>query len=127
MSKLTRRVATVELADGRILETRITNPDTMRYEHTAQTHGWPGMTVKDGITTVADATRRATFEVWASLKRTKQYDGTWETFEQTDCLDFNVEEEEVDPTRPDPGTGSSPISPGLDGVPSPNSLEPTTS
>jgi len=127
MPKIKRRNAAVELADGRVLEVRILNPDTIRYEQTAHRNGWPGMTVTDGVATLNDATRRQTFEAWAALRRTGQYDGPWERFEATDCLDVTVEEEDVDPTRPEADPGSSPNSHGSDDAPSENSPTPTTS
>lgn len=124
--KLTRRLAAVELADGRILTVRITNPDTMRYEQTAHRNGWPGVTVTDGVGELKDQTRKVTFETWAALKRTGQYEGTWEKFSQTDCLDVTVEEETVDPTQPAPAPTSSPSSHGGDADHSPRSLVSTT-
>lgn len=127
MPQLTRRIAVVELADGRIVEVRITNPDSIRYETTAQRHGWPGMQIKDGVGTMGDQYRRVTFETWAALKRTGQYDGPWEKFEQTDCVDIDVNEEKVDPTIPAPGSDSVQNWRGSEDGVSPNSLEPTTS
>lgn len=112
MAKLTRRVATVELADGRVLTARITNPDTLRYEQEAHRNGWPGMTIVDGVTSMGDLTRRTTFEAWAALKRTNQYAGTWATFSTTDCVDIATDEEDVNPTPPGPDSGSLPNSRG---------------
>lgn len=126
MPKIQRRTAAVELADGRILEVRILNPDRIRYEQTAHRNGWPGMTVTDGVATLNDTTRRATFEAWAALKRTGQYDGTWEKFYATDCLDVTIDEEDVDPTPPDPDSETSPSSHGADAGVSPSSVTPTT-
>lgn len=123
---ITRRTATVELADGRVVDVRITNPDSIRYEQTAQRHGWPGMTIKDGTATVQDYTRKTTFEAWAALKRTGQYDGPWERFESTDCVDLDVAEEEVPPTPTDLDSDSSPSWLGSDDDLSTSSLEPTT-
>jgi hypothetical protein len=124
---LTRRTATVELSDGRIEEVRVTNPDTIRYEQTAQRHGWPGMTVKDGVATVPDMNRKITFETWAALRRENKYDGSYEQFESKDCVDIDVSEEDVNPTRPDPDSGLSPKLPGLDAGLSQNSKAPMTS
>lgn len=126
MPKLTRRTAIVELADGTITTVRITNPDTLRYEQTAHRNGWPGMTLTDGVATLNDASRRATFEAWAALKRTGQYADAWEKFAQTDCVEVSIEEEQVDPTRPAPALDSSPSSHGTDNGVSKSSPVPTT-
>lgn len=99
MTGITRRIATVELADGRVLTARVINPDTLRYEQTAHRNSWPGMTMVDGVATLGDTTRRMTFEAWAALKRTDQYAGSWDQFSQTDCLDVEISEEEVNPTQ----------------------------
>lgn len=112
MPTLKRRNATVELADGRILEVRVINPDTLRYEQTAARRNWEQMTIKDGVATVPDQTIKSTYEVWAALKRTGQYDGDWDTFYKADCVDFNVEETDVDPTQSAPPTTSPQPSPG---------------
>lgn len=127
MPRLTRRTAAVELASGEVLTVRIINPDTLRYEQTAQRHGWPTLTVQDGVAHLPDQSRKATFEVWAALRRTGQYAGTWEDFEGGDCVEVAVDEEQVDPTRPAPGSDSSQSSPGSAAGTSPSSPEPTMS
>jgi len=100
---LTRANATVELADGSILEVRILNPDKLRYEKTAAVHGWPVPTVKDGAVAMNNLRFQQTFEIWAALTRTDQYSGSWEVFRDKDCVDFDVDEDEaVAPFRPDP-------------------------
>lgn len=114
MSGITRRIATVELADGQVLTARVINPDTLRYEQTAHRNGWPGMTMVDGVATLGDTARRMTFEAWAALKRTNQYAGSWDQFSQTDCVDVNVDEEAVNPTQRAAEHDSSPSSPGTD-------------
>lgn len=114
MTAITRRIATVELADGRILTARVINPDTLRYEQTAHRNSWPGMTMVDGVATLGDTTRRMTFEAWAALKRTDQYAGSWDQFSQTDCLDVEINEEEVNPTQSAAAPDSSPSSHGTD-------------
>lgn len=126
MSGITRRIATVELADGQVLTARVINPDTLRYEQTAHRNGWPGMTMVDGVATLGDTARRMTFEAWAALKRTNQYAGSWDQFSQTDCLDVTVDEEEVNPTRRAAEPDSSPSSHGTDAEVSKNSPEPMT-
>lgn len=126
MSGITRRIATVELADGQVLTARVINPDTLRYEQTAHRNGWPGMTMVDGVATLGDTARRMTFEAWAALKRTNQYAGSWDQFSQTDCLDVTVDEEEVNPTRRAAAPDSSPSSHGTDAEVSMSSPEPMT-
>lgn len=121
--QLTRRTAVVELTDGRILSARIINPDTLRYEETAHRNGWPGMTLVDGVATMGDTNRRITFETWAALKRTKQYDKSYDQFAQYDCVDIDVSEEKVTPTVAGPGPASSLNSPGTAANHSPNSPE----
>lgn len=113
-STITRRIATVELTDGRVLTARVINPDTLRYEQTAHRNGWPGMTMVDGVATLGDTVRRMTFEAWAALKRTDQYAGSWDQFSQTDCVDVEIEEEKVNPTRPAAAPDSSQNSHGTD-------------
>lgn len=128
MPSITRRTATVELADGQIVEARITNPDTLRYEATAQRHGWPAaLQIKDGVGTIGDVNRKTTFEAWAALKRAGAYEGTWEAFEKTDCVDLSVEEEKVDPTHPAAEADSSPNSHGTDDAPSDQPTPPEVS
>lgn len=117
MATLTRRIATVELADGRILTARIINPDTLRYEQTAQLNKWPGMTMVDGVATIGDTVRRMTFETWAALKRTNQYDRDYDTFASVDCVDVEMSEEDVNPTQPEAEPDSSQSSPGTDANP----------
>lgn len=114
MTGITRRIATVELEDGRVLTARIINPDTLRYEQTAHRNSWPGMTMVDGVATLGDTARRMTFEAWAALKRTNQYSGSWDQFCQTDCLDVDVSEEDVNPTQSAAEPDSSPSSHGTD-------------
>lgn len=126
MSGITRKIATVELADGQVLTARVINPDTLRYEQTAHRNGWPGMTMVDGVATLGDTARRMTFEAWAALKRTNQYAGSWDQFSQTDCVDLDVSEEEVNPTRPAAEPDSSQNSRGTDAEALKSFAEPMT-
>ena len=122
MPKLTRTLATVELADGTVhTDIRIIHPDIMRYRETAQKHSWPALAVKDGTGTVPHLDYEDTFTAWAALRRLGLYAGGWEQFKDTDCVALEVETEHVDPTRPEDGTprtgdvgsaSSSPITPG---------------
>lgn len=123
---ITRRIATVELADGQVLTARIINPDTLRYEQTAHRNGWPGMTMVDGVATLGDTVRRMTFEAWAALKRTNQYAGSWDQFSQIDCIDVEVSDEEVNPTQPAAEPDSSQNSHGTDADLSKSLPEPMT-
>jgi hypothetical protein len=114
MPKLTRTLATVELADGTIhTDVRVTNPDLLRYRETAQRHGWPALVVKNDVGTVPHINYEETFTAWAALRRLGLYGGTWEAFKDTDCVQVATETEEVDPT---PAAGTPP--PAVDGSPS---------
>lgn len=126
--KIKRRMAAVELADGRVLEVRIINPDVVRYEETRARLGWPTMTVKDGVGSLPPVDFSDLFQAYAALKRTGQYGGTWDSFKDADCVDLVVEEVgDADPTQPDPGSSSSPSSPGVGAEISTSSDEPPTS
>lgn len=110
MPKLTRKTATVELADGTIhTDIRIINPDVLLYGETATRHKWPAMTVKNEVGTVPHIDYENTFTAWAALKRLGLYEAGWEVFSKKDCLQVVVEVTEVDPTQPaaDPDSGSS--------------------
>jgi hypothetical protein len=105
LPKLTRTLATVELADGTIhADVRITNPDLLRYRETAQKHGWPALVVKGETGTVPHLDYEQTFTAWAALRRLGLYAGTWEQFKDTDCVQVATETEEVDPMPPADGT-----------------------
>ena len=80
MSTLKRRIATVELATGEVLTVRIIHPDVLRYQETAQRHGWPSVTVKEKVGTTPHLDYEDTFCAWAALKRTGAYSGKWEEF-----------------------------------------------
>ena len=99
MSKLKRKIVTVELASGEILTARVIHPDVLRYQETAQRHGWPSLTVRDEVGSMPHLDYEDTFCAWAALRRTGQYAGKWETFKDTDCIDLAVETEDVDPTE----------------------------
>lgn len=124
---LTRKIATVELVDGRVVQVRITNPDMLRCEEYASQQGWPGLTIEDGVATPRALRLQQTFQAWAALKRTRAYTSGFEQFRDVDCVDLDVDEEEVRPTPPDLGAGSSPSSPGSDDATSTSSSELTTS
>lgn len=106
MALLTRRFATVELANGDLFtDVRITAADQVRYEETAQRHRWPSLTVKDGSGTMPHLDHSERFVIWSALKREGKYQGTWEEFKDRDLLDYAIDAQEVDPTRPDPDNG----------------------
>ena len=100
MATLKRRVATVEIASGEVLTVRIIHPDVLRYQETAQKHGWPSLTVRGEVGTTPHLDYEDTFCTWAALRRTNQYAGKWEEFKDTDCVDLVVETEDVHPTQP---------------------------
>ena len=108
MSKLQRKVVTVELATGEILTARIIHPDVLRYQETAQKHGWPTLTVRDEVGTMPHLDYEDTFCAWAALRRTGQYAGKWETFKDTDCVELAVEVEDVRPTELSPAGSTRP-------------------
>ena len=103
MSTLKRRVVTVELASGDIVTARIIHPDVLRYQETAQKHGWPSLTVRNEVGTMPHLDYEDTFLAWAALRRTGQYEGKWETFKDADCVDLAIEVEDVRPTERSPG------------------------
>ena len=90
-----------ELEDGRTLKALVDQRDFARAE------GADIGTDGQRITWVR-------FITWSALSRTKQYSGTWEQFNDVDCveaLDDDQEEpggadEGLDPGRPAPGGGS---------------------
>lgn len=103
----------VELADGRKLEAEARNPDYIRWELTAARERWPLIeTDAAGNATVRAPILMTTFLAWAALNRTGQYEGKWEDFRSNDCLGVeSLEAAEVDPTPPEPDTGSLSSSP----------------
>lgn len=86
-----------ELADGTILESSTALPDYLLFERTAKKHGWS--------TTPSDNPAVwESFLSWASLRRTKQYDGTWESFSGGDVANVDASVAvKVPPTDPVPG------------------------
>jgi hypothetical protein len=105
--KYTRQQFTCYMADGRTLVVVSGNPDTLRWETTAARR-FPELvptTDDKGNMSFKAPMFMQTFVAWAALKRTRQYDGTWEQFSETDCLDVTPEEIEVNPTQPAPALG----------------------
>ena len=127
MPKLTRTLATIELADGTIHENiRVTQADKNRYMETAQKHGWPSLVVKNDVGTVPHLNYEPVFTAWAALRRLNLYAGTWETFKDTDCVELATESEEVDPTTP-PAAGPQPPAAGGSASSSPTTSPDTAS
>lgn len=99
----TRQTAHVQLEDGRTVSVALGNPDTIRWEQTAARR-WPELlpdTDDHGNLRFKAPMFMQTFVAWAALKRTRQYDGTFEEFSERDALVIDVAEEEtVRPTQP---------------------------
>lgn len=99
----------VTLADGRVFEVQTANPDYVRMDLTFSKEKWPTMT--EGGPFLA-----LTFLAWSAAKRLGLYDGKWEDWSNTDCLQVVDEEtdEDVDPTQPkapsEPASSSQPHS-----------------
>lgn len=72
--------------------------DNRNYERTAFKHKWPPFQ-ESPMTWLG-------FLAWSAAKRTGQYEGTWETFENEVAHVETVDTETVNPTDPEPGEGS---------------------
>lgn len=110
-SALTRQTLDVHMADGRVLSVQAANPDYIRWELTAAKERWPIIeTDAAGNAQVRAPILYMTFLAWAALTRTGQYSGKWSDFQTTDCVQVVAAEdaEPVDPTQPEPDSGSSP-------------------
>lgn len=94
MKKLNVRV---EMVDGRELTCQSALRDYVRYEETAKRQKPPWGGISD------NPSRWEGFIAWSALKRTGQYDGTWESFlDDAAIVDANAEEP-VEPTSPASG------------------------
>ena len=89
----------VELNDGTELKTRTAMADYLRYEETAKRQKPPWGSVGDS------PSHWEAFVSWSALKRTGQYDGSWEQF-KLDAALVDATPEEVDPTTAGAGDGS---------------------
>jgi hypothetical protein len=108
---LSRKHFTVELADGRRFDLESLNVDQLAYETTRRNRKWP-MITESGVG------MWWTFLAWSAAKRTGVYDGTWEAWSTSDCVDIDntdadaddgVDGVAVDPTNLAPsGSSSSP-------------------
>ncbi|AWY04761.1 tail assembly chaperone [Gordonia phage Emperor] len=85
---------TVTLSNSEPIEVETTNPDRVRWDMTAAKHNWPKFTDAPFL--------GLTFLAWAALRRTGGYDGTWEQFSETDCLDIEADDPEAGEVEPDP-------------------------
>lgn len=104
---MVRQVVTVVLADGTELTAALGNPDSIRWEQTAARR-WPELLPQaddHGNLQFKAPMFMQTFMAWAALKRTRQYDGTFEEFSERDAMDVRVSEEPIRPTQPGQSPG----------------------
>ena len=89
-----------ELADGTVGEITPANPDQIAWEKTAASR-YPNFgtrRAKDGTMFVVGGITQTTFIIWHALKRAGDYTDTFETFRDTDCIEFvPIETETVNP------------------------------
>lgn len=89
-TRLTIRVYLEEAPEPFVVQTRYS--DSRNYERTAFKHKWPPFQ-ESPMTWLG-------FLAWSAAKRTGQYTGSWETFEQECESVETVEDEVVGPTPP---------------------------
>jgi hypothetical protein len=98
MKKLT---IVTEMADGSTLESSTALPDYMLFERTAKKHGWSTTPGENPVVW-------ETFLAWASLRRLKLYEGTWEAFIGGEAVNVDAKvPEKVPPTPSEVGIESS--------------------
>ena len=90
----------VEMNDGRELTCQTAMRDYIRFEETAKKQKPPWGGISD------NPSRWEAFVSWSALKRTAQYEGTWEQFLDDAALVDAAAEETVDPTNVVVGDGS---------------------
>lgn len=78
----------VTLANGEQHEATILNPDRVRWDMAATRNGWPTFEKAPFL--------GMTYLAWASLKRENKYAGTWDEFKETDCLEVESRDEELE-------------------------------
>lgn len=78
----------VTLANGEQHEATILNPDRVRWDMAATRNGWPTFEKAPFL--------GMTYLAWAALKRENKYAGTWDTFKETDCLEVESRDEELE-------------------------------
>lgn len=88
MAKLTQQLATVELADGRVIELRLTNRARIAAELAGVKRRWPAPE--------SSTILRTTYAIYEQLRLEELYDGSWDDFNGRDCVDFDTDQEEVD-------------------------------
>lgn len=64
----------------------VRNPDRVRWDMAATRNGWPTFDKAPFL--------GMTYLAWAALKREGQYQGTWDEFKDSDCVD--VESHDVE-------------------------------
>ena len=83
------------------LTAEVLNPDLHRYEITAARKGWPP--------TESAPITFATFVAWAALTRQGDYNGTFETFAETDAVKVEIDQDTIDaPKGHSPGLPAQP-------------------
>jgi hypothetical protein len=87
---------TVEMADGTTFTVRVTNPDYLRWDMTAERRGWGKATDKPFLA--------QTFVTWCAAKREKATDLGWDDFQesciQIAALEVDDEADVIRPTNP---------------------------
>lgn len=78
----------VTLANGEQHEATILNPDRVRWDMAATRNGWPTFEKAPFL--------GMTYLAWASLKRENKYAGTWDEFQENDCLEVESRDEELE-------------------------------
>jgi len=89
----------VEMNDGRELTTKTSLKDYVSFETTAKRQKPPWGGISD------NPSRWEAFVSWSALRRTGQYDGTWEQF-LDDAAIVDASADEVEPTQPAVGDAS---------------------
>lgn len=83
--RLPTPLARARLADGRVLEARVINPDYLRWDRTASKHGWPTATQAPFFW--------QTFLAWSALRREGLIESTvtWEDFSENLAVQVELE------------------------------------
>ena len=69
------------------LTVTVRNPDRVRWDMAATRNGWPGLDKAPFL--------GMTYLAWAALKREGHYAGTWDEFKDSDCLEVESFDEDV--------------------------------
>jgi hypothetical protein len=98
MTKMLNDRFAVEFLDGRVVEVTAIPYDYSLYSQTARKHGWGSST--------EDPSGSLLFVTWAALRRTELVERqTYEEYRVKVASLEKLDQEPVDPTQPDPGTG----------------------